>query len=334
MTHAARYLERVPPSPPIPRLHVTEADSEIGTRVSDALAQRGVQLVGLDEQPEIVVHLGAADYEQLAQRRRSLTEGAMAVLEAADQGAARHIVFVSSALVYGAFDNNPVPLTEDAVVRPDVEFVFARQLSTAEANLDRWRTSRPGRSATVLRPVVTMSADGTSALGRALAAGMGERRGEDVPPTQFLHLDDLVSAVELAAMGRLDGVYNVAPDGWISGERLLALTGAPPRLHLPDRVAEVLGNLRWRLQRGPIPPGLRSYTRAPWVVANDRLVAAGWTPRITNEQAYVEGTESRWWMNITPKRRQELALGAMVAAAVGAVAAVGITLIRRRRRRR
>ena len=67
-------------------------------------------------------------------------------------------------------------------------------------------------------------------------------------------------------------------------------------------------DLRWRFQRGPIPPGLRSYTRAPWLVANDRLKAHGWTPTVTNEQAYVEGTEARWWTMITPKRRQELSL--------------------------
>ena len=67
--------------------------------------------------------------------------------------------------------------------------------------------------------------------------------------------------------------------------------------------------MRWRFQRGPIPPGLRSYTREPWLVANDRLKAQGWRPTVTNEQAYVEGTEARWWTMITPKRRQELTLG-------------------------
>ena len=90
-------------------------------------------------------------------------------------------------------------------------------------------------------------------------------------------------------------------------------------MKLPDRVAEVISALQWQFQRGPIPPGLRSYTREPWLVANDRLKAHGWRPKVTNEQAYVEGTESRWWTMITPKRRQELALAGMGvgAAALG-----------------
>jgi hypothetical protein len=56
-------------------------------------------------------------------------------------------------------------------------------------------------------------------------------------------------------------------------------------------------------------------------------------PTVTNEQAYVEGTEAKWWTMVTPKRRQEIALGGMVAiAAVGAI--VGIVMGRRWWRRR
>ncbi|MGZ4678803.1 MAG: hypothetical protein ACXVIH_01645, partial [Ilumatobacteraceae bacterium] len=165
------------------------------------------------------------------------------------------------------------------------------------------------------------------------AAGMGQRFGEDDPPAQFLHIDDLASAVLVAVEQQLDGVYNVAPDGWVAGERVRALAGAVPRLKLPERLTEVIGNLRWRFQRGPIPPGLRSYTRWSWLVANDRLKAEGWTPTVTNEQAYVEGTEGKWWTMVTPKRRQEIALGGLVTVLV----AVGLIIwraVRRAQRRR
>jgi len=162
---------------------------------------------------------------------------------------------------------------------------------------------------------------------------MGQRFGEDDPPAQFLHLDDLASAVVLAAEHRLDGVYNVAPDGWVAGERVRALAGAVPRLKLPDRVTEVIGNLRWRFQRGPIPPGLRSYTRWPWLVANDRLKAEGWTPTVTNEQAYVEGTEDKWWTMVSPKRRQEIALATLVALLL-AVGLITWRAVRKAQRRR
>jgi hypothetical protein len=112
-----------------------------------------------------------------------------------------------------------------------------------------------------------------------------------------------------------------------------ALTGQRPRIQLPDRLDEVVSAWRWRFQRGPIPPGLRSYTRAPWVVANDRLKAAGWRPTVTNEQVYVEGTEGSWWTMVTPKRRQEIALGAMVVGIASVVGAALFVVVRRWRRR-
>ena len=100
-----------------------------------------------------------------------------------------------------------------------------------------------------------------------------------------------------------------------------------------DRLNEVVTNLRWRFQRGPIPPGLRSYTRWPWLVANDRLKAAGWQPTVTNEQAYVEGTEAKWWTMVSPKRRQELSLGgsAVPVALITWATVVVIRWVRRRR---
>ena len=282
---------------------------------------------------DIAVHLAAGDHDTRARRRESATLGAAALLELAENKGVEHLVLVSSAMVYGAWANNPVPLTEDAALRPDLDFVFARQLASVEQMVDDWRTSAPGRTATVLRPVVAMAADGSSSLARALAAGMGQRSGQDDPGAQFLHLDDLASAVIIAAERRLDGVFNVAPDGWVAGDRVRALAGSTPKIKLPDRLAEVVARIRWRFQRGPIPPGLRSYTHSPWLVANDRLKAVGWRPTITNEQAYVEGTEAKWWTMVTPKRKQELALGGMVAATGGLIGLI-VVLIRYARRRR
>ncbi len=316
------------------RVAVGDASSGLGARVLRLLAaDPAVVVTGPDTDggADTLVWLAAYDADARATRRESALAGLAAALDA--QPTATHVVLVSSAMVYGAWANNPVPLTEDAILRPDVEFTYARQLGAAEQLVDDWRRAAPGRTVTVLRPAVAMAADAVSGLANALAAGMGQRMGEADPPAQFLHLDDLAAAVELAVVRRLDGVFNVAPDGWVPGERVRALAGAVPTVKLPDRVNEVVTNLRWRFQRGPIPPGLRSYTRSPWLVANDRLKAEGWRPTVTNEQAYVEGTEAKWWTMVSPKRRQELALGALVAVLV-AVALGTVKAVRRARARR
>ena len=176
----------------------------------------------------------------------------------------------------------------------------------------------------MLRPAIPIAAGNTSSLARALTAGFGQRFGEADPDAQFVHHDDVASAVRIAVERQLDGIYNVAPDGSIPGERVRALSGRRPRLPMPDRVADAVAAWRWRFQRGPIPPGLRPYTRETWVVANDKLRAEGWRPSVTNEQAYVEGTEAKWWTMITPQRRQELALGGMVVVLVAASIAAAV----------
>ena len=331
---------------------LTGANGPLGERVARLLAEEdGVRVVVLDDVlhpssgpdvagldvdvADVVIDLGTSDYDRRAELRESSSEFVAASLGAADQLAVDQVVFVSSALVYGAAPNNPKPLTEDAVLRPDVEFVFARQLASAEELVEQWRRARPGRATSVLRPALSLAEGDSSRLAGAVVSGLGRRVAEADPPSQFLHLDDLASAVALAVRARLDGVFNVAPDGWIAGERVRALSGERPRLPLPDRLAEVVASLRWRFQRGPIPPGLRSYTREPWIVSNGRLRQAGWTPTVTNEQAYVEATEAPWWTMISPKRRQELTLGLGVVGGllVGAAAVVGGRLWWRRRHR-
>jgi nucleoside-diphosphate-sugar epimerase len=310
---------------------VSDADSALGTRVLGRLAGIGELESASAEDCDVAVYIGGSDPDTRARRRESITAGAAAIIDRV--AAARHLVVVSSAMVYGAWDNNPVPLTEDAVLRPDPTFAYARQLAAVEQLADDWRRARPGRSVTVLRPVVAMAANGTSGLAAALAAGLGQRFAVDDPPAQFVHLDDLADAVVLATERQLDGVFNVAPDGNIPAAQVRALSGARPRIQLPDRVAEVVDQLRWRFQRGPIPPGLRRYTRAPWLVANDRLRAQGWRPTVTNEQAYVEGTEAKWWTMVSPKRRQELSLGGS-AVLVALLTWATVAVIRWARRRR
>jgi nucleoside-diphosphate-sugar epimerase len=313
-------------------IFVGDGSDGLGSRVLRLLAASPTLRATRPADADVVVWLAAADADARAAKGESALAGLTAALAECDHAA--HVVLVSSAMVYGAWANNPVPLTEDALLRPDAEFPFARQLASAEQLIDEWRRARPGRSATVLRPAVAMAADGTSRLAAALAAGMGQRMGEADPPAQFLHLDDLASAVVLSVEQRLDGVYNVAPDGWIAGERVRALAGGVPRLRLPDRINEVINNLRWRFERGPIPPGLRSYTRWPWLVANDRLKEAGWRPTVTNEQAYVEGTEGKWWTMVSPKRRQEIALGGLGVTILVIVGLVVRAVSRARARRR
>ena len=271
-----------------------------------------------------LVVLNIADYDAAGHRQRPVLEDFRKALEDASANGVECVVLLSSAMVYGAWPNNPVPLTEDSALRPDQGLDYARDLAVAEQLLDEWRRDNANRRAVVLRAVPTMSAQHTGALVRALAAGLGTRSAEDDAPAQFLHEDDLVSAIRLVIETGANGVFNVAPDGSIPGDTLRALSGVAPRIKLPSVLADAVAELRWNFQRGPIPPGLRRYVHSSWVVSNGKLRAQGWEPTVTNEQAFVEGTESKWWTMLTPKRKQEISLGLM---AVGSLAVLGAIVL-------
>ena len=110
-----------------------------------------------------------------APRRSTATavgDGALArrVLDAASAVGTEHVVLLSSAIVYGAWANNPVPITEDAPLRPNpgVAVGVREGRARADAPPSGATPTRPPPSR-ILRPTVTVSADGNGWLARALA---------------------------------------------------------------------------------------------------------------------------------------------------------------------
>jgi nucleoside-diphosphate-sugar epimerase len=253
------------------------------------------------------------------------------VLDAAGDVGATHLVLLSSAVAYGAWANNPVPLTEEAPLRPNPGVALAAEKADVERMALEWRDAHPGTTVALLRPTVTVTAEGAGWLARALARSSPLPVADDEPPAQFLDLADLAAAVDVARRRHLDGPRNVAPDGWISGESLRALAGGVLRLRLPERLAVRLAGLRWRWRLAPTPPAMLPLTAHPWVVANDRLRADGWEPATSNEEAFVASHRAGPWATLSPSRRQELALGATAVALLGSVAGT-VGLVRRRRR--
>ena len=278
-----------------------------------------------------VIHLAeASGPEEL----EVVGDGALArrVLDAASSVGAAHVVLLSSAIVYGAWANNPVPITEDAPLRPNPGVTAASEKAELERTAAEWRDAHPAATVAILRPTVTVSADGNGWLARALARSTSLPVADEEPPAQFLDVDDLAAAVDLARRDRLDGPRNVAPDGWISGDTVRSLAGGPPRVRLPERLALQLARLRWRWRLAPTPPSLLPFTVHPWVIANDRLKADGWQPASSNEEAYVGAHRAGPWATLSPRRRQELALGGAGAALLGGVA-LTVAALRRRARR-
>ena len=258
--------------------------------------------------------------------------GVRRLLAGAAAAGVRSLVVLSSAMVYGAGPDNPVPLTEDAAIRPEPGLPYALARAELERLVAEYRDGGPGRTVAVLRAAVILHVGSTEWLRRSPWGRRGLAPDDIRPPRQFVHLDDVIDAVELTCARGLDGTYNVAPDGWITGETFADLVGGASA-PLPARARRALWSLR-RIVFGPaVTPGLEPYTERSWVIASDRLRAEGWQPRHTSEETLVEADPARGWRALSPRARQELSLGAVGVLAVGAVAG-GVLLLRRRHRRR
>lgn len=333
----SRVCAMVAADPTVSR--VVALDSRPQRRLPDPIEVHQVELASTDLKPlfegaTAVLHLAEPEGPAVGSDISSPTgEGAIArrVLDAAASVGAAHVVLLSSAVAYGAWANNPVPLTEDAPLRPNPGVAVASEKADAELAAAEWRDEHPGTTVTILRPTITVSAGANGWLARALGRSTAIPVTDDEPPAQFLDVADLASAVDLARRQRLDGPHNVAPDGWISGDTVRALAGGVPRLRLPERLAVRIAGLRWRWGVSPTPPELLPYTVHPWVIANDRLRAAGWEPTASNEEAYVGAHRPGPLASISPSRKQELALGATAVVLAGGVYGI-VRLVRRRRR--
>lgn len=338
------------------RVVVTGAASMLGRAVTARLAARpdapevvaldlradrgidGIDLVTSDlaeafEGADAVLHLASVFGPAIeGPEIEAAVEVTMArrVLAAASKVGAETVVLLSSATVYGPWANNAVPLSEDAPLRPHPDLAYAVQLAEVERVAAEWAADHPSAAVARLRPAPVVADGRLGWLARGLDAAADVPTADDTP-AQYLHVDDLAAAVVVAWEQRLAGPVNVAPSGWLTPTQRRALDPVP-RLRLPEAVALKVAAFRWRLRLAPTHPGILPYVRAPWVVANDRLAAAGWEETVSNEEAYVLGHEASAIEQISPRRRQELALGVMAAA--GAVAVAGVALGFRARRRR
>ncbi len=331
---------------PIKQIVVTGVDAELGAKVVAELAKQlpstrlATKLVAVARKvplhlPKEVaferVDLRTADLEQLFQgasvvvHLSSLSNPnqpspsneelasdvhiAARVLQASASCWVSQVVMLSTALVYGAAATNPIPLTEDAPLAPNQEFSWAVARAEIEKIVASQRSNHPETKVAILRPAAVVADDALGQLARVLhSARLGVAADGD-PPVQYLHINDLVSAVVLVVINQVEGAFNVAADGWIPPDGLRDLEGAKPRLWVPLWLAKLLARLRLRAGLVPVPVGVLPYTSHPWVIANDRLRALGWEPSYTNEQAWVVSHKPGPVDWVPVGRRQELALG-------------------------
>lgn len=347
-------------TPARPCLGVTGGSTGLGRALLERLAggtsTAGTELVGLDRSaariPGVTSRLVALSDRRLAARLEGLTtvvhlalcldpaadprtrretnvRGTAALLDAARVAGVDRVVLVTGVEVYGALAGTPVPLPEQSPLRAAPDDFLTGDLVEVERLADH--ATRTGLDIVVLRPATLVG----GALGRAydgapLHALSGARllaaRGVE-PLWQLCHSDDLLSALELAATGRVSGALAVGCEGWLTQREVERLAGLR-RLELPGALALSTAERLYRVGATSASPRELDRLLYPLVVEPRRLRDAGWAPAWTNTEALTA------YLTARPPVASRAAAGTYTAAGATVAMLGTAALVRRARERR
>ena len=241
-------------------------------RVADVRDPALAGFAGVD----VIVHtdVDLAPDSDPRQRRAYNVRGAQTVLTASAAGRVGRVVLLTSAMVYGARPDNPVPLAEDAPLAADADSSVVGDMLEIEQLARRSPRANPGMAVTVVRPATLVGEDVDTLVTRHFEAPRLLAVKGCAKRWQFCHIDDLVSALEFTVRGQVSGAFAVGSDGWLEAAEAEEISG----LRSIDLPARLTFGTAQRLHQVGVTPAqamdLR-YVVYPWVVDCADLAPGG-----------------------------------------------------------
>jgi UDP-glucose 4-epimerase len=247
--------------------------------------RRALQSSGADALIHLAFILNPSHDEQLMYDVD--VNGAHNVLEAAAAAGTQHVLVASSSTAYGAFPDNPVPLTEEDPVRGVSGFPYARHKTESDRLCQLWAAAHPDRVMTIVRPCIVFGPSVDNYIVRLWTkVPFTADAGHLDTPIQFVHEDDVVEAMSALLLGRHAGAFNVAGDGLMTLRDCAEIVNSPIR-RMPLRAYRGLARAMWAARLSEAPPGQIDFALHPWVVSNEKLKdATGWSPRYTSRETF------------------------------------------------
>jgi nucleoside-diphosphate-sugar epimerase len=296
---------------------------------------RDPQLASRISDVDVIVHLDIDHSPDTDHRERRAynVRGAQTVVTAAAAVRVRRVILVTSAMVYGAEDTNAVPLPEDSPLSAEFDDGIVGDFLEIEELAAMAPVAHPGMTVTVLRPAALVGPGVDTVVTRHFEAPRLLTVKGTAQRWQFCHIDDLVTALELAVAGEISGRVAVGCEGWLEPEEVEEITGRR-RFELPAVITFGTAQRLHRIGVTPAPATDLHYVVYPWVADCATLRAAGWKPSRDNAEALNSLLEEVAGRHAVVGRRLARKEATMATAAGATVAVIGTAAIVRRARRK
>jgi UDP-glucose 4-epimerase len=196
----------------------------------------------------------------------------------------RKLVFKSSAHYYGCDRDDPAFFSEEMPRLHPPATLIERDIVEAEAAVTDFRDKSPKVTVTVMRFSNVLGPDLETSHSRLFALpAIPMILGFD-PRYQFIHVDDVVRALEHATVNDLPGIYNGAADGVLALSEVIDLLDKHPLPLLPPLATELAAAPLRRLGLRITPEMLRQlrYGRG---LDNRKLKSTGFRFEHTTREA-------------------------------------------------
>ena len=242
---------------------------------------------------EGVIHLGRISAQQLSRESRYNANviGSKKLFDLCVKYGVKRVLMMSTYHVYGAHPYNPALIDEDAPLKAaglTTDLVDSVELENLAA-IYLWK--HPELNVTVLRPCNTVGPGVNNTMSRLLAGKIAPWIVGFSPVMQFMHVDDAAAAVASCYRQPGSGIYNLAPDDWVSYSRALEEAGCVrlPVPSMPEGAAYRASRiLRWRA----VPPYLVNYFKYPVVIDGARFREEfGFKPRYSLREIFAHYRE-------------------------------------------
>ena len=251
--------------------------------------KRGFEDIFRNHKIDAVVHIGRMFAHESNRMRRYNANvlGTRKLLELCKKYGVGQVLIHSTYYVYGADPYNPALIDEDVPLKASEitqDLVDSVELENL-ANIYLWK--HPELNITILRPCNILGPGVRNTMSILLSRPVVPVLAGFSPMMQFVHVDDMAAAIDLALKKNKPGIYNVAPDDWVPYQEAVRQSGCRriPVPSIPPAVPKVLGRLlQWNAY---FPPYLVNYFKYP-VVLDGRLFREtfGWQPQHTLQHIF------------------------------------------------